>query len=396
MNWTRKYQPENLKEVEGQDQALQRLKQFVLDKKRKKSAVIYGPTGSGKTCVVYALANELNYEVLEVNASDIRNKEKIQTIIGSSAKQKSLFNQGKIILIDEIEGLAGRQDRGGLQALSRILEESSFPIVLTTDDPWNSKLSKIRRKSELIEFKTLNYLSIFNILKKICKKEAIKFNEMDLKTLAMRCGSDLRAAINDLQSLTEGRKELRKKDLEILGEREQRENICNALRLIFKSKKAEDVLGALNNVDLDLDGCFLWLDENLAKEYKEEDLAKAYDALSKADVFNGRIRKQQHYRFLIYRNMLMTAGVALAKKKKYKNFVEYKRSTRILKMWIAKQRYAKKRAIAGKIARITHSSTKKVLQDTLPYLQIIFKNNKEGNLTKELDLNEEELNWLKK
>ena len=72
---------------------------------------------------------------------------------------KNLRNKGKIILVDDIDGLSGTKDRGGVQALVRILKESSWPIVLTAIDPWNPKLSTLRNKSEMIEFNNLNYLS---------------------------------------------------------------------------------------------------------------------------------------------------------------------------------------------------------------------------------------------
>lgn len=394
--WTEKHKPKSLREVQAQDRALAELKQFVLDKVGKKSALIYGPTGCGKTCSVYALAQDLNYEILEINASDFRNKDQINTIVGSSAKQQSLFGKGKIILVDEIDGLSGKEDRGGVQALARILKESFWPIILTAIDPWDAKLSILRSKSEMIEFNSLNYLSILKVLKKICKNEKVKFKDVDLKSIARMVGGDLRAAINDLQSLTEHKKILKKEDLEILGEREQKESIFNALKLIFKSKKPEIVLDAFNKTNLNLDEAFLWLEENIAREYRGKDLEKAYDVLAKSDVFNGRIKKSQNYRFLVYRNVLMTAGIALAKKEKHEGFTSYKRTSRILKLWIAKQKALKKMAIAEKIAKKTHSSTKKILQDTLPYLKIIFQKNKGKEICRELNLSEEETEWLSK
>jgi orotate phosphoribosyltransferase-like protein len=58
----------------------------------------------------------------------------------------------------------------------------------------------------------------------------------------------------------------------------------------------------------------------------------------------------------------------------------------------------KKKAIAEKIAEKTHSSKKEVLKNTLPYLQVSFKKNKifREELTNELDLSMEEVEWLRK
>ena len=101
---------------------------------------------------------------------------------------------------------------------------------------------------------------------------------------------------------------------------------------------------------------------------------------------------------LIYINALITAGVAVSKKERYKAHVEYKPTGKLLKLWWAKQKSMKKKAIAGKIAEKTHTPRKEILKDTLPYLQIAFKKNKDfrEKLTDELDLSQEEVEWMVK
>lgn len=391
MLWVEKYRPKKLKEVQGHDNALSELKLFVQDYK-KGAALIYGKTGNGKTCSVHALANELNLEVLEINSSDVRNKDKINSIVGHSAKQMSLFNRKKLILIDEIDALSGRKDRGCIQALTKIISGSRFPIILTAENPYDRKLSGLRRKCKMIEFSTLSYLSVLNIVKRVCDGEKIKYNEPVLKDLARRSGGDARAAINDLQIICATKKVL--DSLDDLGEREQKESILNALKLIFKSKNPKNVLNAFDKTDLNLDECLLWLDENLPKEYQGHDLFNAYNCVSKSDVFKGRIMRWQHWRFLVYINTLLTAGVALAKKERNNQFVGYKPTSRILKLWKAKMRYGKRKAIAEKIAKNTHTSTKRVLNDTLPYLKFIFKKKKGEDIIDELELTDDEVDWL--
>ena len=127
-------------------------------------------------------------------------------------------------------------------------------------------------------------------------------------------------------------------------------------------------------------------------------MAKAYDKLSKADVFNRRIKRWQHWRFLVYINALITAGIAVSKKEKYRHFVQYKPTGRLLKLWWAKQKAMKKKSIAEKIGEKTHTSTKQALKNTLPYMQIVFRKNKSfrEQLTEELDLSMEEVEWLRK
>lgn len=386
---TEKYKPRNLKEIEGHDKSIDELRSFVRDY-HGGALIIYGGVGNGKTTSVYALAKDLGYEIIEVNASDYRNKEDINLIVGNTSQQMSLFAKGKIILIDDIEGMSGNSDRGGVQAIGALIEKSRWPIIITTNDPWDKKFSDLRNKSQLLEFRTLNYLTIARVLKKICDIEKIKLSEDDIKSLARKSNGDLRAAINDLQVLVVD------SDIGELHEREYEGKILDSLKLIFKSSKAENVLGVFDKSTIDLDEAKLWIDENLPSEYKDkEDLDNAYYYLSRADVFNGRIRRWQHWRFLVYINNFLTAGIALSKKERNNNFFSYKRTSRILKLWQANMRYAKRKAIAGKIAKNMHCSTRKAISDILPYIQVIIKKNDCSEMIKRFELNDDEIKWLK-
>ena len=397
---THKYTAKSTKEIFGQDEIIKKLKNFIINfsKEKKNSALIYGASGTGKTCSVHAIGNELGYEVVEVNASDFRNAEQINQKVGNAIKQRSLFAAGKIILVDEIDGLSGREDRGGIQAITKLIEGSHYPVILTATNPFDSKFSSLRSKSNLMEFKQLDYIPIFNLLKKICEGEEIKYDVDVLKTLSRRAAGDARAAINNLQMLTQDKKELTKESLEELAERNKTENIMSALNKIFKTTDLKIAVAAFDNVEEDLNQQLMWIDENLPKEYtKPEELAKAYYMMSKADVFNRRIRRWQHYRFLVYINAFITAGIAAAKNEKNRNLVEYKPTGRILKLWWANQKLAKKKAIAEKIAAKTHSSKKEILKSTMPYLPMMFKDSVMGkNIVKELDLESEEVEWIKK
>lgn len=398
--FTKEYTPKSLKEIKGQDKAIKELKNLINNfKKEKKKAIwIYGPSGSGKTSIAYALASEFNYEIIEVNASDFRNEEQINQKVGGAVFQQSLFSKGKIILVDEVDGLAGKEDRGGIQALTNIIEKTQFPVILTATNPWDFKFNTLRSRCNLIELESLGYIDITEVLKNICNKEKIKYDLDVLKSLARRAGGDCRAAINDLQTLTEVTKELTKESLEELEQRSKEESMPNALLKVFKTTDPKIAIEAFDNVKEDLDQQLLWIDENLPYEYdKPEDLAKAYDKLSKADVFNRRIKRWQHWRFLVYINAFITAGIAVSKDEKYHKFVQYKPTGRLLKLWWAKQKSLKKKAIAAKIASKTHSSVKEVLKD-IEYFKIIFKKNKEMSqaIAKCVDLDNEEVEWLRK
>jgi replication factor C large subunit len=353
--------------------------------------LIYGPPGVGKTSSVYAIANDNNYEVIEVNASDFRNKEKINQTVGNALKQGSLFGKKKLILVDEVDGLSGTKDRGATQEIMKLTKSSTFPVVLTAQNPFSNKFSSIRSKSVMIPFKELNYTYIYDVLKKICLKENIYHDDSALKSLARFAGGDLRSAINDLEGLA-ANKSFTKEDLKIVAERDREESMPQALIKILKNSNINIARHAFDNVIEDLDQQFLWLDKNMPNEYEGEDIAKAYDWISRADIFKRRIRRWQHWRFLVYINAFLTAGVASSKEKKYDKFIKYQPTGRLLKIFWANQKSAKKKAISEKIAARTHQSKKDVIQDFGYYKQILMKEKSFD----EFDLDKDEIEYLKK
>jgi replication factor C large subunit len=394
MLWNEKYRPKKLAEVIGQDECKLKLLDFLknFSCQRRKALLLAGPAGSGKTALVYSLASELKLEIIELNASDFRNKEQIHEIIGRAVAQQSLFAKSKVMLIDELEGISGKEDRGGVQELLRLIETTTYPIIMICNDPWQESLRKIRSKSICFELKPLWQSDIVKILKNIAQKENLVISQEALQEIAIKSHGDARAAINDLQATSILTKKIDKKDLEFVDGREREINIFEAIKKILETKQA---LGAFDQVDLDFDDFFLWLDENIPLIYKEKELEQAYETLSLADVYKGRIRRQQHWRFLVYISALLTQGIANSKEKEKNCYMKYKQPSRILKIWIANQRKLKKKVIAEKLSKAIHVSKKQAMQD-LDFLKIALRTRQQKQkFVQELNL-QEESEWLER
>ncbi|MDA1196835.1 MAG: replication factor C large subunit [Nanoarchaeota archaeon] len=394
--FTEKYKVSTLSDIQGQDQAVAAAKNLLSGK--GKALFLYGPPGTGKTSLAIALASDSDLEFLEFNASDHRNANTIKERVGGALGQQSLFSKGKLILIDEVDGLSGTKDRGGIKAIVDLIKKSPFPLVITAQDSWNRKFSTLRKHCELIAMPPLHHDEIAKVLTKVCDTEKIKYEPSIVTTLARRAGGDCRAALTDLQSMTQVSKSLTKEALDQLVQRSQIESMPQALVKVFKTTNPEIAISAFEQVVESSDDQFLWIDENLPKEYsKAADIERAYEAIGKADVFRRRIRRLQHWRFLVYINALLTASIAVAKDEKYKTFVQYKPTGRILKLWWAKQKSMKKKAIAAKLGAASHTSGRQML----PYMdhyKSIFQNNKEMGdaIASYADLDKEEIAWLKK
>ena len=396
MPWTEKYRPTCFMEVKGQAEAVLRLRRFIeefslskLTKKRIKNAIIlYGPPGTGKTTLAYVAAQETTSEIFELNASDLRNKDKLQEILKPAIEQKSLIRKNKLILVDEVDGIS-TVDRGGLPELIRLIEESSYPIIITANNIWDKNLSPLRKKADLVQLKEINYKIIRDVLVCILKKEKLFVNQNVLTSIATRAKGDLRAAINDLQASAR----LRDPSKIIFDERNKEVDIFNALKMIFKGKPTPETLEVFDSINMPIDEIILWIEENIPAEYKGEELARAYERLSRTDIFKGRIYKQQYWRFLVYENILLSYGISSAKRDKIKTgFTSYKRPMRILKIWMHNQRTAKKKTIAQKYAKHVHVGEKRALHEFPIIRQII---NSHPSIAVELRLNEEELEYLK-
>jgi len=391
--WVEKHRPKNYSDIKGQDLALAKIKQFVGDfnmgkilKKRQKALVLHGPPGTGKTTIAYVIANETKSEIFELNASDLRNKSKLKEILRPAIEQQSLISKNKVILIDEADGISS-VDSGGINELIALIDMTTFPMIITANDIWKKKLAPLRKKAELIQLKEIDYKTIKDVLFDILRKENLFVNQNIITSISTRAKGDIRAAINDLQSVSR----MRDPSLLEFHEREKEVDIFNALKLVFKGKPSKNTLRIFDSVHMPIDEIILWVEENIPAEYSGEELVRAYDLLSKVDVFKGRIYKQQYWRFLVYENALLSFGISSAKQSIKTGFTSYKKPSRILKIWLNNQKTAKKKSIAKKYATLVHVGLKRAMKE-FPIIQQIIKSNKD--IQTELKLDEDELTYI--
>ena len=388
--WAEKYRPRYFTDIRGQSLAVEKLKSFVRNLKPssvKRAIALHGPPGTGKTSLAYVVANETKSEIFELNASDLRDRERLNEILKPATEQKSLTNKGKVILVDEVDGIS-EVDRGGLSELVDLIESSSHPIIITANDIWDKKFSELRKIVELVQLKEIDYKTIKEIMIEILRKEK-KFIDGDILTnIAIKSRGDLRAAINDLQIAAS----LENPADIIIDERNKEIDIFSAMRIIFKGKPNNSLLKLFDSVNMPLEEVLLWVEENIPAEYQGAELAKAYDALSKVDIFKRRIYRQQYWRFLVYENALLSYGVASAKKTEKLGFTSYKKPTRILKMWLNNQRIERKKTIARKYAKFVHVGEKRALREFPTIKAFLLK----PEVQKELNLSEDEIEYLGK
>ncbi|MHC1601586.1 MAG: replication factor C large subunit [Candidatus Nezhaarchaeales archaeon] len=401
--WTEKHKPRSIaeiKEIVGEADYVDKFVSWLKNwKPGEKAALLYGPPGVGKTLLVEVVANEFRYELIELNASDTRTESILKRLVGQSSQTISLYGaKGKLIFLDEVDGLTGTEDRGGIGAIVSLVKESRVPIAMAANDPWDPKLRPLRDVSIMIEFKRLRTYSIIKHLKKICAREGIIADERALKIIAELSEGDMRSAVNDLQAAAQGKKRLTVNDVSWLRARNRQYQAFDVLRMLFSAKRCDDARNVLNSSLLDYETLMLWIDENLPRQYTDpEELAKAYYYLARADVFLGRMKRRQKWELLKHVIDFMTAGVAMAKTRPYK-FTKYGFPQKLLLMAKAKQMRTIRESICEKIAAKCHLSKRKASTEMIPFIHVIYEapGLSKREISKWLNLDESMEAFLKK
>lgn len=379
--WTELYRPVNLGEVVGNEDAIEDLRKWFDTwsiKAKQKAALLHGPAGTGKTSSVIALAKERGYELVEMNASDTRNKESIEKMAGSSAKEGTLTwgVQGRrILLIDEVDGITGREDRGGVKSLIDVIAVTSVPIICTANDAYDQKLSPLRKVAKVISYRPVHSEYVLKILKKIARKQKIDFNEENLQFLAENANGDLRSAINDLQGMVLQLKMGKVTDIEMLNTfRDQTKQMQDALSDLFNAKNFTEGKQAIDGVNAEYDELLLWVFENAYLHTSNNQLSEVYSTLASADRFLGRIMKRQSWNLLSYFFDLVSGGVAVGIDKPTRKFTQYTYPQKI--GMFAQTRFSRaiRDSIAGNISEKCHISISEARNEPLFLVKEIMNN----------------------
>jgi replication factor C large subunit len=370
MDWTEKYRPSSLSELRGNDTARDELREWADTwENHREAVVLHGPPGIGKTSAAHALAADLGWPTIELNASDSRTKDAIERVAGEAARSGTLDGGGggrRLVIMDEADDIHGNADRGGSRATTELVKEADQPVVLVANDYY--EMSKaLRNACQDIEFRPVSKRSILPVLRDICRKEGIEFEDEALETIAETNSGDLRGAIKDLQALGEGRDRLEAADV-VTGERDRTEGIFDYLDLVIKEASPQEALEASYDVDETPDDLINWIEDNLPKDYEGDELAAAYGFLARADTWLGRVRATQNYSYWRYAGDNMTAGVAAARQGTKSGWTRYGPPSYWSKLGRSRGTREKRDYIARKIAEANGVSMGTARQEMLPYL----------------------------
>ena len=450
MDLVEKYRPRTLSEVRGNHKAVEELRKWALNwPAEKTAALLYGKPGIGKTSSAVALANDMGWQVLELNASDKRTQGAINVTAGAASRNASLQNAQKLILLDEIDNLHGNSDRGGAKAVTELVKKTREPVILTANDLYGVS-STLRGHCKLVAFFAIKEESAQKALVDIWhneKRDVLRAHEAvaDLMTRleqperASRDAADLEAISADLAVLTDSELEL-----ETLGEtltdidrslsavdmvsiqqivknargdlrsaitdfqayfggtqmetasRDRAHTPFDLMRSIFSDPDAIKPLIISYGVDETPEDLIHWVDENLPRSLKDGALARAFQVLRRADVYLGRTRKRQNYGLWRYAAELMTSGInVVSRQNRGRRHAagKYSPPTNWMRLGQTRSKRALRDAVATKIGTANHISVTKARQDAIPLYKALTERDPAG-IAAALILTADELAFL--
>ena len=399
MLWTDKYRPQTLDEVVGNNKEKKIIIDWVNNWKNgnpQNPLLLVGPPGIGKTTLALVIAKDFS-EHIELNASDKRSQDVIKRTIGESSSSRSLFgDEYKLIIMDEVDGIHGTNDRGGVKAIGDIIKNSKHPMILIANDFYSKRLQSIKPKCTVIKMPKVRSPSIRKALKEIAQKEEIKANPKALDLIAKKSNGDMRSAINTLQSLADKENVLEPADVENIRTKDDRSDIFNAITGVLKSKNPLHVREALR-VDEDPTLVMEYIAENIPREYtNKNEIKKAYENIVRADLYFGRAQSSRNYGYWKYASDFMGIGVSSSKKETYKKFSKIQTPTIFTLMGRNRGKRNLRDGIAQKMSEKMHISHA-IAISMFPYLEIMFANDELAwEISDFLDLDETEIKRFRK
>ena len=247
-DWTERHRPRSEQLLEGNEVQRKKIRAWLDEWQngapKKKAVLLICPPVVGKTTVARAIAEDMGWNVIELNASDARNAAAIRKAATSGATHRSLFHDPTappsrtLILLDEVDHLSGglrpvsqerieramegddekpgsslRGDSGGKAELLRLLEQTKQPVMLACNEEmglwgrnssWRTTRDRFGRHLLKINFVRASDEALRRIARRVLREENVAFEDSAIDALASTNHGDLRALVRDLQVMATG------------------------------------------------------------------------------------------------------------------------------------------------------------------------------------------------
>ncbi len=413
-----KYRPESIENLilppEIINQIMSWMNSWKNHEETKKAIILFGNQGVGKTSLAMAIAKHFDLPLIEMNASDQRNRESMKKIALMASEYHDILqlnakSPDRVILIDEADNILESKnpskggDTGGLAELLDIIKRAKNPIIITMNDYYEFRRKNYAREiiSSSISIEVAPYKKrteknyhlfldrLQESLKKIAEIEHINVDSKKLNGIIKKNEPDIRARLNDL--------ELLRNNSPYSGNiRDTHESIYYIVSKIFRSGNYDEILKSLSSMDDDPRFLMEWLDQNMYPEFNHPaDLMNSYEILSTADIYFNR--RFTDFSLSSYAGEIAGGISFVAVNHDVKHYIKYNFPEIIQKMSNRKNNSEKynMKSFLDKVSIITHTSNNENARN-LWFYKIIKRNDRSlmAELTKGLSLTDKEKSLL--
>jgi len=316
MMWSELYRPQKVEQMIGNEEArlvvLKWLSRWI---DGSRPLLLVGPSGVGKTTLVNVLARKFDYDLIEMNASDTRNREDLETLIMPMFNNSSVSGRTMLLFLDEVDGISGREDSGGIESIVKMMKEPTIPVIMAANTQDNTKIKQLAKVCKIVKFNPVAPRELAMFLDYVLENHNKKLGTEEKELIVNRSRGDIRSLLNSAQGKVAGYDVMRDDIFEI--------DIASAINGYFSANSLQEAKAFLSHADASYrdphfgmspderrkDKINALFSSIVSSRISYESMATLLDVLSKVDITVGRIRQNRQWSLLKYLDNIIVYGL---------------------------------------------------------------------------------------